>query len=226
MMIYNKETKPRFKKIVDEVNLILLSSNNIQSFPFSITKVIKEKTGIVCRNYEKAETYGVDISAFGSEDAIIHNFRGRFIIFFNDAPYIMNERKKFSLGHEFGHYMMNHDLNNKSDYSLYEVEANFFAAQLLMPEQVINELRRRGMQITQEYLQRWFGVSKSAAKKRIETLRKVDYTHRTDEEKEMDNYIVSKFQDFINKIAPISNSFLACDTYDEEKMQNERDHWY
>ena len=47
MMIYNKETKPRFKKIVDEVNLILLSSNNIQSFPFSITKVIKEKTGIV-----------------------------------------------------------------------------------------------------------------------------------------------------------------------------------
>lgn len=56
MMIYNKETKPRFKKIVDEVNLILLSSNNIQSFPFSITKVIKEKTGIVCRNYEKAET--------------------------------------------------------------------------------------------------------------------------------------------------------------------------
>ena len=51
MMIYNKETKPRFKKIVDEVNLILLSSNNIQSFPFSITKVIKEKTGIVCRNY-------------------------------------------------------------------------------------------------------------------------------------------------------------------------------
>lgn len=40
---------------------------------------------------------------------------------------------------------MNHDLNNKSDYSLYEVEANFFAAQLLMPEQVINELRRRGM---------------------------------------------------------------------------------
>lgn len=77
---------------------------------------------------KKAETYGVDISAFGSEDAIIQNFRGRFIIFFNDAPYIMNERKKFSLGHEFGHYMMNHDLNNKSDYSLYEVEANFFAA--------------------------------------------------------------------------------------------------
>lgn len=63
-------------------------------------------------------------------------------------------------------------------------------------------------------------------KKRIETLRKVDYTHRTDEEKDMDNYIVSKFQDFINKIAPISNSFLAYDTYDEEKMQNERDHWY
>lgn len=53
MMIYNKETKPRFKKIVDEVNLILLSSNNIQSFPFSITKVIKEKQELFVETMKK-----------------------------------------------------------------------------------------------------------------------------------------------------------------------------
>ena len=182
----------------------------------------EENVNVVAKiNTELCKMYGLEhyLTEFSSNLITALNQYKRFVL-------LMNERKKFSLGHEFGHYMMNHDLNNKSDYSLYEVEANFFAAQLLMPEQVMNELRRRGMQITQEYLQRWFGVSKSAAKKRIETLRKVDYTHRTDEEKEMDNYIVSKFQDFINKIAPISNSFLAYDTYDEEKMQNERDHWY
>ena len=80
MMHYSEEIKPRFKKIVDEVNLILLSSQNIESFPFSVSKVIKEKTGVVCRSYEKAAAYGVDINSFGTEDAIIQKLHGRFII--------------------------------------------------------------------------------------------------------------------------------------------------
>lgn len=121
---------------------------------------------------------------------------------------------------------MNHNLNDEVNYDLYEVEANFFAAQLLMPEQLIIELRRRGMQITKEKLQKWFGVSKQAAEKRMETLRKIDYSHRTDEEKSMDDYIIMKFQNFINEIAPISNSFNIYDPYEEEELQNERDSWY
>ena len=121
---------------------------------------------------------------------------------------------------------MNHDLNNKENYDLYEVEANFFAAQLLMPEQVINELRRRGTQITSHQLQKWFGVSKLAAEKRMETLRKIDYSHRTDEEKTMDDYIVMKYKNFIDKIAPVSNTFNMYDPYEEEELQNERNNWY
>ncbi len=226
MMNYSEKERPRFKKIVDEVNMILLSSENVKSFPFSISKVIKEKTGIVCRSYTKAAAYGVDINAFGTEDAIIQRFNNRFIIFYNDDSYIIEQRKKFSLGHEFGHYIMDHDLNNKVNYDLYEIEANFFAAQLLMPEQVINELRRRGKQITREQLQKWFGVSKQAAEKRMETLRKIDYSHRTDEEKSMDDYIVTKFHNFIDEIAPISNSFYTYNPYEEEEMQNERNNWY
>lgn len=225
-MNYNEEVKPNFKKIIDEANMILISSKHINSFPFSVSKVIKEKSGIVCRGYTKAATYGVDIAAFGTEDAIIQNFENRYIIFYNDDSCIIDERKKFSLGHEFGHYTLNHNLNDEVNYDLYEVEANFFAAQLLMPEQLIIELRRRGMQITKEKLQKWFGVSKQAAEKRMETLRKIDYSHRTDEEKSMDDYIIMKFQNFINEIAPISNSFNIYDPYEEEELQNERDSWY
>ncbi len=226
MMNYSNEIKPRFKKILNEANLILLSSHEIKSFPFSISKVIKEKTGIVCRSYDKAVAYGVDMTAFGTDDAIIQKLHGRFIIFYNDASYILSERKKFSLGHEFGHYIMKHDLDDKTNYELYEIEANFFSAQLLMPEQVINELRRRGIQITKDKLQKWFGVSKQAAQKRMETLMKVDYTQRSDEEKAMDDYIVMKFQDFIGEIAPISNLFKTYNPYDDEELQNERDGWY
>ena len=226
MTMISNRIQPDFKKCLEKANMILLSSREISGFPFLVKKVVKGSSNIPCKTYLKAGMYGVDMKCFGSNDAIIMDFNnGNKIIFYNESI-SSKSRIRFSIAHEFGHDQMHHKLNDSSNYQIQEIEANFFAAQLLMPEQVINELRRRGMQITQEYLQRWFVVSKSAAKKRIETLRKVDYTHRTDEEKEMDNYIVSKFQDFINKIAPISNSFLAYDTYDEEKMQNERDHWY
>ena len=225
MMNCSKETKPRFKEIIDEASLILLSSNNIQSFPFSVSNIIKEKTGIVCRSYAKGAAYGVDVLAFGTKDAIIQKYNNRYIIFYNDDSSIMAERKKYSLGHEFGHYVMKHDLDDKTQYDLFEIEANFFAAQLLMPEQIINELRKRGVQITKEYLQKCFGVSKQAAEKRIDTLRKIDYTKRDDEEKLMDEYIAMKFKTFIDEAAPNSNLFYTYDSY-EEDMQNERNSWY
>lgn len=113
---------------------------------------------------------------------------------------------------------MNHDLNYKDSYELYEIEADLFAAQLLMPEQVINVLHERDMKINAEQLQKWFGVTKQAAEKRIETLGKIDFTHRTSEEKTMDNHIILKFQNFIDDTAPISN-FLNINDSCEYELQ-------
>ena len=42
-MTFSDEEKPRFKKIIEEANCILLSTESIQSFPFSVKKVVKEK---------------------------------------------------------------------------------------------------------------------------------------------------------------------------------------
>ena len=224
-MIYSEGSRPRFKEVTDEVDMILLTAN-IDSFPFSMKKVIKENIGIAYRNYNKAASYGVDIKVFGSQDAICMKYEGKYIIFYNNSSSIVNGRKRFSLGHEFGHISMNHDLNDKDMYDLFEVEANFFAAQLLMPEQIINELRKRGKQITQDNLQSWFGVSKEAAKKRLETLNKIDYSKLNDDEKAMNNYIVSKFKSFIDKIAPNSRYYDYYDPDEEEAMQNERNSWY
>lgn len=225
-MTFSDEEKPRFKKIIEEANCILLSTESIQSFPFSVKKVVKEKSNIVCRSFEKCAMYGFDAIDFGSKDAILQKRNDRYIIFYNESNQVTKKRKVFSVAHEFGHFIMEHKLDDKEKYGLYEIEANFFAAQLLMPEQVINELRRRGLEINKSNLQKWFGVSGEAAQKRIDTLRKVDYSNCTDYEKEMNNYIVKKFASFIDSIAPSPNLFTTFDPYEEEELQKERDSWY
>lgn len=225
MMIYNQDEKPHFKEALDEANLILISSESITAFPFSLSEIIKEK-GMVCRSFDKAVSYGVDIGNFGSEDALCVNYGEKYIIFYNNSNLIPKNRKRFSLGHELGHKVMNHDLGNNDKYSVYEIEANFFAAQLLMPEQIINELRKRGKQITRDNLQRWFQVSKAAADKRLETLNKIDYSNRNEEEKSIDNYIVLKFKAIIDSIAPVPNKYDEYDPHYEEELQNKRNSWY
>lgn len=123
MMKY-KETNLRFKEIIDDVDAILLSSKNIQTFPFLISKVIEENSDIVCRKYALAAAYGVDICDFGRTDAIIQKLDNKFIIFYNDDSSINIAKKKYSLARKFGHYRMNHDLNYKDSYELYEIEAD------------------------------------------------------------------------------------------------------
>lgn len=222
-MIYNDCLKPNFKRAMEKANDILVSSNTISSFPFSIKKVIKEKTDVVCRSYLKAGMYGVNIENFGSSDAIYQNLEGKGIIFYNEEIY-SKERQRFSLNHEFGHIQLNHDLDNKKMYEIYEVETNFFAAQMLMPEQIINELINRGKQITVENLMLWFQVSKMAAQKRLDTLRKIDFSRRSYSERITDESIVLKYQTFIDSIAPKKVDYY--DPYMEEELQHERDSWY
>ncbi len=222
-MIYNDCLKPNFKRAMEKANDILVSSNTISSFPFSIKKVIKEKTDVVCRSYLKAGMYGVNIENFGSSDAIYQNLEGKGIIFYNEEI-SSKERQRFSLNHEFGHIQLNHDLDNKKMYEIYEVETNFFAAQMLMPEQIINELINRGKQITVENLMLWFQVSKMAAQKRLDTLRKIDFSRRSYSERITDESIVLKYQTFIDSIAPKKVDYY--DPYMEEELQHERDSWY
>lgn len=222
-MIYNDCLKPNFKRAMEKANDILVSSNTISSFPFSIKKVIKEKTDVVCRSYLKAGMYGVNIENFGSSDAIYQNLEGKGIIFYNEEI-SSKERQRFSLNHEFGHIQLNHDLDNKKMYEIYEVETNFFAAQMLMPEQIINELINRGKQITVENLMLWFQVSKMAAQKRLDTLRKIDFSRQSYSERITDESIVLKYQTFIDSIAPKKVDYY--DPYMEEELQHERDSWY
>ncbi len=212
-----------FKKAYTSANEILYSSKTITSFPFSPKKLIKEKSGIVCRSYEKALEYGVDIHDFGSDSATIFEYHGKNIIFYDQTkpePHI-----NFSLLHEFGHYYLKHDLNEKRNdvYGKYEIETNFFSAQILMPEQILRECIKRGAALSYSFLQQKFGVSREAAEKRMSTLARTESAWRSRQEKEFDDVILLKYSAFIDSISPKSSYF---DYEYEEEMQSKRNSWY
>lgn len=215
--------RPDFSAVYSKANEILVKSRVISSFPFSAIELVNEQTAIKCRTYKKALKYGIDITAFGSESATIIEYAGKEIIFYDDSKLMTHV--KYSILHELGHSLNKHNFNiaDKEIYGRYEVETNYFAAQLLMPEQVLREFNNRGIRITKEFLMQHFEVSETAAKKRIETLAKTKFEWRSQPEKEFDDIIICKFATFIDGICPSRKKCF--DFEDEYDRQKERDSW-
>lgn len=233
------EERPDFKKTAQRANEILLCASSITTFPFSIESVIEEMSDIDLMPFSEIERAGLRARQIvGSDDAAIVELDGQHIIFFNEKspPF----RQKFSKGHEFSHYYCGHDIalittmretgdaRFEALYSKYEVEANFFTAQLFMCEEILIELARRGKKIDEEFLKKAFGVSHEAAKRRMETLRRFynwNETRRTrDDDSSLGDCIIRKFAAFIDYIAPLKYSY----TYDFEReyeMELERQSW-
>ena len=213
------DSKPNFQKAYINANEILVSSKIITNFPYSATKLIKEQSSIVCRSFDKAHKYNVDIEAFGSDSAVIMNLDDKYIIFYNQNE--MPERIKFSMLHEFGHKVNNHKFIVTSDEVYGIVETNYFAAQLLMPEQILREFQKRGRRIDKYFLMTIFGVSEQAAIKRIENLNQITW-ERSQIEKEYDDIILNKYLSWINSIVPNNIDHLFAD---DEERQNVREQW-
>lgn len=220
----NIQFEPDFSFAYCKANELLITSKHLSGFPFSANDVVKETTGIVCRTYSKALKYGVDVSKFGSESAVWSSMSGKNIIFYDETK--PDSHISYSILHEFGHYILEHNPENYDNpeiYKLYEIETNLFAAQILMPEQIIRELIKRGRRIDQKFLVKNFSVSYTAAEKRIHALAKTEYEGRSRSEKEYDDIILSRFNLFINSIAPQNNYYNFEDEY---RKQLERNLWY
>ena len=116
------------------------------------------------------------------------------------------------------------NLDPESDlYKKQEIETNYFTAQLLMPEQILIECRKRDKRLTPDFLISHFEVSSLAADKRLTTLSKIQPEWHRDNEKEYDDIILMRFAEFIDKIAPKPIDYFFSD---EEERQRERDTWY
>ena len=220
------ELKPDFKKAYAVANDVLLMSHTIMTLPADIHGHIKNETEIKLYTYETANRkFGIDMSFFGSEDALITEMGGRYILFYKKM--IDQHRMIWSIAHESGHYYLGHNLDFKSlskeQYRVLEIEADFFAAQVLMPDQVIWELVKRGETTNRENIIRWFNVSGKAASKRMETLnRQSEYRDYYMSHNDYES-ILLKFGSFVEQISP--KKYWQSSYEDEEEMQKERDSW-
>lgn len=193
--------KPNYRVANLEASKILSDSKDIQNFPFNVSEVIRDYTDLKIATYSQALKLEIDIT-LRSDEAFIIEMNGKYILFVNEKKPKVNQ--KFSLAHELGHFILGHEVDSCKNQRE-ETEANIFAAQLLMPEHIIYELENRGENITPKVLMACFGISKTAADIRIETLDKIRNFYKTGEEKEINDGIVHKFYDFIIKAFPRRN---------------------
>ena len=110
-------------------------------------------------------------------------------------------------------------------YHTQEMEANCFAAQLLMPEQLLRESTKRHKNLTLDFIKKSFNVSDDAAEKRRKTLANTVYEWKSREEQEFDDIILMKFAQKLNEMAPMPREFELYDYESDYNRQQERDSW-
>jgi hypothetical protein len=199
--------KPDFDKCEKAATRLLLKQN-IHSLRIDVRSLVYDKKIFFdsIQNYCKvtnaslSEFIGICNGALKDGFTLerIKNCSIIYIVLYNDE--IGNrERLNWTLAHEVGHIYLDH----KSDGPQQEIEAHFFATQLLMPEVVILYLARRNNGIGAEELCDLFDVSFEAACKRINTLNhKYSYFYGQ-EEKEL----LSKYSPLINNsLYPVYNA--------------------
>ncbi|MBQ7607620.1 MAG: ImmA/IrrE family metallo-endopeptidase [Desulfovibrionaceae bacterium] len=83
-------------------------------------------------------------------------------------------RRRFTVAHELGHYIMGHSTRERNKDEQYnDIEANRFAAALLMPAPAVKDCVFRKRMLTRNMAE-YFGVSTKAM---IIRLRQLGYVH-------------------------------------------------
>ncbi|ADZ82514.1 ImmA/IrrE family metallo-endopeptidase [Cellulosilyticum lentocellum] len=178
----NKSNKPNFK-LCEKLATKLLAMQNIDSSKIDIMNLNYDKTIIfdTIQNYakltftpiEKFINPNTQLLSEGCCVPIKENGNEIYLILYNDKSQ-SDEHLNWTLAHEIGHIYMGH----KYDSEIQEIEAHFFAAQLLMPEYVIYKMSTLGT-VNVDDIYTMFNVSLQAAQKRLNTYRKKHYINKT-----------------------------------------------
>jgi Zn-dependent peptidase ImmA (M78 family) len=137
---------------------------------------------------------------------------GQYSIIYNEKAY--ERRILFTLAHEIGHIWLDHlrdfeltSIYNSGlpddQYDVLEKEADTFAAELLMPRLILQELRP----VSRSDLFNFCGVSMTAAETRLKILGRRKNTNLN--ELNDISWIKKQFKDYLKPITICSNSQLA-----------------
>lgn len=159
-----------------EIAQRILDKLDIKKAPVPIVAIMKSlKFQVVTADMED-EISGI----IGIDDELKRNFESGKVIAINSKDNLGHQR--FAMAHELAHYLLDFDVSKSivyyNAYNTREVEseeehrANFFAANLLMPEKFFREefakaLIKNNLYLTVEKLSDVFQVSREAVRRRI-----------------------------------------------------------
>lgn len=166
----------------------LLSKQNLTTSKVDVRELKYDKNIIFdsIQNYcaltgDPIEKYINNTTQLLSEGCTIyHKEANLYIVLYNDKPQTL-EHLNWTLAHEIGHIYLEHT----TDSVVEEVEAHFFAAQLLMPEYSLYMMDNNYNSLTVHDVYLVFNVSWSAASKRINTYNKKWSVRCSDEDKKI-----------------------------------------
>lgn len=189
-------SKPNFEMAQNAATNFLLN-HEIQGLSFNPKNLDLSSEGIVIdtiQNYAKITNRSVDCF-------IGRNIDGCYVVKRSDICLILYDEnstnfethKNFGIVHELGHVYCGHTTDGKKQ----EIEANFFAAQVLMPEIVAYYImyRYKNLKLDAYDLMNIFDVSYEAANKRIITFNNKGFCNIATNDK----LLLDKFKPFIKE---------------------------
>lgn len=215
------KNRPCFTFSKDKASELLFMQDS-NSFPIDVKKIDVKNIKLIIssfQEYSKLVNIPIDFLTNNGEyndGYIIPCIRDNtFLILYNEE--IETEgRIRWTIAHEIGHVYLGHE----SHSNINEIEANSFAAQLLLPQCVLKELIHKGKNVVPNYIQQKFGLSKEAAENSIAAISsKLDSTYKS----QYDDIILEKYNDFIQR------ETRGCKYYnydEEEEMNKKRSEWF
>ena len=162
-----------------EVAQMILDRLGIEEVPIPIVAIMKALKFQVVAGELKDEISGI----IGIDDDLAKNFKSSKVIAINNKDNVGHQR--FTMAHELAHYLFDFDVSNQivyyNTYNTFEDEneeerrANYFAANLFMPEKKFkkefdNVVIKNNLYVTVEKLSQIFQVSGEAVRRRISEL--------------------------------------------------------
>lgn len=165
------ESKPNFDKAESLAReLRLIQQKN--SFSLNIKKMEFDRDVCIDTFENYAAITNCSVSELTGNNQLKDGYtikRGNSNIILYKGTDIFEPRLNWTLAHELGHIYMGHTKDEANE----EVEAHWFASELLMPTPLIYELVNRGIRVSNFTLVDLFSVSYNAAYKKINSLNRM-----------------------------------------------------